>query len=104
MSSTGPPASPAAGDETAAEDLVGSRAAGPAALRGSVLRSASYATTVLLSLVSAPLLIRHLGLAAFGRYSTVTAVVTIVGGLTDGGLLSIAVREWATHRGEERRQ
>lgn len=102
MSSRGPTAPQAVAETLPTEDLVGSSAAGPAALRGSALRSFGYAATVLLSIVSAPLLIRHLGIAAFGRYTTVVAVVTIVGGLTDGGLLSIAVREWATHRGKER--
>lgn len=83
----------AAGSES---DLVSTPAAGPAALRGSVLRSAAYAASVGLSLISAPLLIRHLGIGAFGRYTTVVALVTIVGGLTDGGLVTIAMREWAT--------
>jgi len=69
-----------------------------------VLRSAGYAATVLLSLVSAPLLIRHLGVAAFGRYTTVVAIVTIVNGLTDAGLVNIALREWATRAGEDRVQ
>jgi O-antigen/teichoic acid export membrane protein len=67
-----------------------------------VLRSAAYAATVLLSLVSAPLLIRHLGIADFGRYTTVLALVTIVAGLTDAGLLNIALREWSTRSGEDR--
>ena len=69
-----------------------------------MLRSAGYAATVLLSLVSAPLLIRHLGVAAFGRYTTVVAIVTIVNGLTDAGLVNIALREWATRAGEDRVQ
>jgi len=83
---------------------VASAGAGPAALRGGALRSGAYAATVLLSLVSAPLLIRHLGIAAFGRYTTVTALVTIISGLTDAGLLNIALREWATRSGEDRRR
>lgn len=95
----GPAEAPAA---VPADDVIGSSAAGPAALRGSAIRSLGYAATVLLSLVSAPLLIRHLGISAFGRYTTVVALVTIVGGLTDGGLLSIALREWATRTGEDR--
>lgn len=102
MSSTGPAAAQAAAEQSPSGDPLASRDAGPAALRGSALRSAGYVATVLLSLVSAPLLIRHLGLAEFGRYTTVIALVTIVGGLTDGGLLSVAMREWATHSGRER--
>jgi O-antigen/teichoic acid export membrane protein len=86
----------------AVTDLVGSSAAGPAALRGSLLRGGSYAGTVLLSLISAPLLIRHLGLVEFGRYSTVLAVVTVAGGLTDAGLLTITVREWSTRPAADR--
>lgn len=83
-------------------DLVDTSAAGPAALRGSVLRGGAYATTIALSLISAPLLIRHLGIAGFGRYSTVIALVTVVSGLTDAGLANITLREWTTRRGEDR--
>ena len=79
--------------------VVGGR---PTALRGSVLRSGAYVITVLLSLVSVPLLIRHLGIAQFGRYTTVVALVTVAGGLTDAGLLSIGMREWTTRSGRER--
>jgi len=104
MSSRGPRRPQAVADEAPVADLVGSSDAGPAALRGSALRSGGYAVTVLLSLISAPLLIRHLGIAEFGRYTTVVALVTIVGGMTDGGLLSIALREWATRAGEDRRR
>ena len=79
-------------------DLVGSEAAGPAALRGSVLLGGGYAATIGLSLISAPLLIRHLGISDFGRYTTVLALVTVVNGLTDAGLMNIALREWASRR------
>lgn len=64
----------------------------------------SYATSIGLSLISVPLLIRHLGISAFGRYATVIALVTIVNGLTDAGLANIALREWSTRTGEDRRQ
>jgi O-antigen/teichoic acid export membrane protein len=83
-------------------DLIGSDAAGPAALRGSVLLGGGYAATIGLSLISAPLLIRHLGISDFGRYTTVLALVTVVNGLTDAGLMNIALREWASHTGEVR--
>lgn len=85
-------------------DLVGSPAAGPKALRGSAILGVSYATTIAMSLISVPLLIRHLGISAFGRYTTVVAVVTIVSGLTDAGLFNIALREWSTRAGEDRAQ
>jgi O-antigen/teichoic acid export membrane protein len=68
------------------------------------LRGAAYAATILLSLVSAPLLIRYLGLAAFGRYTAVVSIATIVGGLTDAGLMNIALREWVSRTGSDRDQ
>jgi O-antigen/teichoic acid export membrane protein len=102
MGGVSTPVRDADADPEAEPDLVGSSAAGPAALRGSVLRGGGYAATLALSLVSAPLLIRHLGIAAFGRYTTVLAIVTMVSGLTDAGLVNIALREWAMHRGEDR--
>jgi len=85
-------------------DIVDSTAAGPAALRGSLLLGGSYMLTIALSLVSAPLLIRHLAIAGFGRYSTVIALVTILNGLTDAGLVNITLREWASRTGEDRRR
>jgi O-antigen/teichoic acid export membrane protein len=93
-----PPPGPAPEDDATLELA----SAGLAALRGSALRSLSYVGTIALSLVSVPLLIRHLGIAGFGRYTTVIALVTIVNGLTDGGLATIAVREWVTSSGTER--
>jgi O-antigen/teichoic acid export membrane protein len=85
-------------------DLLGSADAGPIALRGGALRGAAYAATVALSLISVPLLIRHLGIARFGAYSTALAIATIVGGLTDAGLMNIALREWVNRRDRERAQ
>ncbi len=76
--------------------------AGGAALRGGALRAAGFAVGVLLTLASAPLLIRHLGQADFGRYTAVVALVTLVGGVTEGGLNAIALREFATLEGPGR--
>jgi O-antigen/teichoic acid export membrane protein len=84
------------------EDILDTPEAGPVALRGSVLRTAGYMGGILLSLVSAPLLIRHLGIAEFGRYVTVISLVTIISGLTEGGLNSVVLREYSTRRGPAR--
>ncbi len=84
--------------------LLDSQAAGPAALRGSVLRTGSYVATILLSLISVRVLIDHLGVADFGRYATVIALITIVSGFTEGGLNSIVLREFATLSGDRKRQ
>ena len=83
-------------------DVLDTPAAGPAALRGGALRSGAYMVGILLSLLSAPLLIRHLHRIEYGRFITVTALVTIVGGLSEGGLNAVALREYASHSGVER--
>lgn len=62
------------------------------------MRTASFAGGLLLALASAPLLIRHLGDAAFGRYAAVLAVIAIVAGLTEGGVNTVALRELAVTR------
>jgi O-antigen/teichoic acid export membrane protein len=96
-----PPAEPTAAAEG---DLLDSRAAGPAALRGSALRTGAYMLGILLSLVSAPLLVRHLGVSEFGRYVTIVSLVTIVSGFTEGGLNTVLLREFATLGGDARRE
>jgi O-antigen/teichoic acid export membrane protein len=99
-----PPAPQSGPSEHAHDELLDTRAAGPAALRGSVLRTGSYVAGILLSLISARVLITHLGFARFGRYTVVIALVTIVGGFTEGGLNSVVMREFATFSGERRRE
>src|SRR5436190_7826386 len=83
-------------------DVLATPAAGPAALRGSVLRTGTYMFGIALSLASAPLLVRHLGIAEFGRYITVASLMNLVAGVTEGGVNAIALREYAT-LGAERR-
>src|SRR6478735_6872087 len=73
-------------------DLLDTPSAGPAAIRGSALRTAGYVAGVLLSLISVPLLIRHLGSVEYGRYIVAITLVTIVQGITDIGLGQIGVR------------
>ncbi|HEY3773978.1 MAG TPA: oligosaccharide flippase family protein [Solirubrobacteraceae bacterium] len=91
-------------DSTSEPRVVESRAAGAAAVRGGALQSGAYIATFVLSLISLPLLTNHLGLAGFGRYSTVVALVTIIAGVTDAGVVNIGLREWSTRQGEDRRQ
>jgi O-antigen/teichoic acid export membrane protein len=85
-------------------DLLDTSQAGPTALRGSAMRTGAYVLGILLSLISAPLLVRHLGVAEFGRYVTVISLVTIVGGFTEGGLNIVVLREIATLSGDRRRE
>lgn len=76
--------------------------AGATALRGSALRSGGYAVGVLLSVISAPLLIRHLGLDEFGVFVTISSIVAIISGASELGLTSVGVREWAQRPPEAR--
>lgn len=88
--------------DTADEPLTAD-GAGATALRGSALRSGGYAVGILLSLVSTPLIIRHLGLSGFGVYVTITAIVAIISGASELGLTSVGIREWAQRPQEARR-
>ncbi len=101
--SAGPPGAPGAVPPPAGADLIDTGAAGAAALRGGVMRSVGYALGLTMAVVSAPLIVRHLGDAEFGRYSAVLAVIAIVGGLTEGGVNTIALRELAVARDREHR-
>ena len=96
------PAEPSAQPEPA--DLLDTSEAGPAALRGSVLRTGAYVLTILLSLISVRVLITHLGEEDFGRYVTVLSLVAIVAGFTEGGLNSVVLREFATLPEARRRE
>ncbi len=91
MNAGGPPA-----------DLLDTPAAGPAAIRGGAVRGVGYGLVLLLSAASVPLLIRHLGVVDFGRYVIVTALLTLIAGLTEGGLQAVGTREYAQRTGVDR--
>jgi O-antigen/teichoic acid export membrane protein len=71
-------------------------------LRGAGLRLASYGVGGLVSLAALPLLVRHLGVADFGRYVAVLSIVGIAVLASDVGVTGIALRESAV-AGRERR-
>jgi O-antigen/teichoic acid export membrane protein len=83
-------------------DVLDTESAGGLALRGSVLRLGGYGGGMMLALVSAPLLIRHLHQTGFGQYVTALSIATIAVGLTEGGVSMIALREFASSTGRER--
>lgn len=83
-------------------DVLDTQEAGPAAIRGGAIRITGYAAGVLLSVGSAALLFRHLGVVDGGRYVLVTSVATIAVGLTEAGLSTLGVRELAQRPASDR--
>ena len=64
------------------------------AIRGGAARVVGYGAGVLVSLATATLLVRHLGVPGFGRYVTVTSLVALVGGVTEAGIVVYGIREF----------
>jgi len=87
-----------------ASDLLDTPDAGPVAVRGGAIRVVGYAAGVLLTVGSAAVLFRHLGVEDSGRYLTVLALTAIVTGVTDVGLTTIGMRELAVREESEKRR
>jgi O-antigen/teichoic acid export membrane protein len=82
-------------------DVLDAPAAGMLVIRGGVLRGGAYLLGIVLSLLSVPLMTRHLGTVDYGRVATVMALIAVVASLTDGGLTAVGVREYSVRqRGE----
>lgn len=88
--------------DAAQVDVLDTPAAGSRAIRGSGVRAAGYVAGALLAFVSAPLLVRHLGVVEFGRYVSVISLIALVSGVTDVGLSALAVREYSVRKGRAR--
>jgi O-antigen/teichoic acid export membrane protein len=74
-------------------------------VRGGAQRAVGFAVVNLLGVLSSIVLLRHLGVADFGRYGTVIALVSIASGLADAGLNLTGSRELALlPEGHERRR
>src|SRR5215210_6869602 len=86
-------ASPGLADQP--EDVLDTGEAGGKAIRGGALFTASYVFGLLLSLVSAPFMIRHLGVVDYGYYVAASAIVFIIGGFTEAGLTNLGIREYS---------
>jgi len=87
------------------DDLSGvldSSEAGGRIVRGGIVRFASYAAMIGLSVLAAALLTRHLGVIRFGYYTTVLSLVAVVSAITDAGMSTIGAREYAVRDGIER--
>ena len=90
-----------AGHET---DLLRAPTAGAKVIRGGLVRAAGYAAAVALGAATSVFLLRYLGVEDFGRYATVGALLGIVSGLTDAGLIAVGNRELAVRGGDERQR
>jgi len=76
-------------------DILDTGRAGGLVMRGAVLRLAGFGVGALLTAGSAILLTRHLGVARFGQYAVIVALATLVAQLAEGGLTSLATRDFA---------
>lgn len=86
----------------APQDVLDTTAAGGLVVRGGVLRFLSYVAIVLLSLLPAVLLTRHLGTAGFSVYTTIISLVSVIALVTDIGMSNLGAREYAVREGAER--
>jgi O-antigen/teichoic acid export membrane protein len=89
-------------DALAEVDLLSTAEAGPAAVRGGAMRISSFLAGSLVSIGTAALLFRHLGVVNTGRYTTALSLSAVVTGFTDLGLTAIGMRELAVLKGQER--
>ncbi|HLI31911.1 MAG TPA: oligosaccharide flippase family protein [Solirubrobacteraceae bacterium] len=78
-------------------------AAGSRVIRGGSLRVAATLAGVLAGALSAPLVVRHLGVVDYGRYLTVASVIFVVTALSEGGLANVAVRAFSVGSAAQRR-
>lgn len=93
----------AATTDLEAGDLLDSPAAGGAAIRGGAIRAIGYGVITLLGLATAPVLVRHLGVIGFGRYTTVVSLIAVVATVTEAGLAALALRELSLADAQGRR-
>ncbi len=89
-------------ESTAEPDVLDTSAAGGMLVRGGALRLVSYAAVVALSVLSAALLTRHLGVVRFGQYTVVMSLVGVVSTITDAGMSQLGTREYAVRHGADR--
>jgi O-antigen/teichoic acid export membrane protein len=99
MSVAGPGAPPPAG-----EDVLTSSEAGGKVIRGSAMRIGANVAGLLLGLITATLLLRHLGVEESGRYVTVLSLVGIAVSVVDTGLNVTASSELAVCEPDQREQ
>lgn len=83
-------------------DVLDSREAGGQIIRGGVVRGVGFVASTLLALLGVALVTRYLGVVDFGRFQTIISLITVVGSVTDAGMATLGMREYAQRRGSER--
>lgn len=83
------------GADAASGDVLRTPRAGAHVIRGGTLRGGGYAAGTLLAALTSVFLLRALGVADFGRYASVVALLGIVSTVTDAGLTATGARELA---------
>jgi O-antigen/teichoic acid export membrane protein len=83
-------------------DVLDTAEAGRRVVRGGALRVGGFVAGLGASLVGAALVTRYLGPVDYGRYQTVVALVTIVQAVTDLGMSTLGLREYAQRTGADR--
>lgn len=78
------------------DDPLAAGEAGDKVIRGSGMRGIGHVVGLLAGLVSAPLVVRHLGTVGYGRFASVQSLMFVVTALIEGGLANVAVRSYAT--------
>ena len=80
-------------------DILDTREAGPRIIRGGVVRGAGHVVNNLIALLGVMLVTRYLGVADFGRFQTVMSLITVVATITDAGMATLGMREYAQRTG-----
>ncbi len=83
-------------------DILDTPDAGGRVIRGSMVRTGGYVAGLALTLIGAALMIRHLGVEDFGKYVVITSLIGVVGGISEGGMSNIAVREYSVRAPDDR--
>jgi O-antigen/teichoic acid export membrane protein len=76
-------------------DVLDAPDAGAKVIRGAAVRVLGFAGGRLLMLLSAPLLLRHLGVIGFGGFAAVQSMIGIAALASEGGLTAVGVREYS---------
>jgi O-antigen/teichoic acid export membrane protein len=96
------PAQQLADVEALETDVLDSGEAGGLAIRGGLIRMLGHAGAMIMSLLSVPFMIRHLGDVDYGYYMTVSSIVFILGGISEAGLSQLGVKRYSAMGAAER--